>query len=118
MYPRRIESSGTHGDISISLCAFLPTCPQGNCDEQLEIGLPGDCLFETWITLEDLTVQVRNRLTNKRKDVKQCPAMDQELPAVYTIGKLHRRITWWYAWRRQARGEGWNLGPHAYRPAP
>ena len=56
--------------------------------------VPGDCTFETWITLEGRTVQVRNRLTNQRKDEKQYPAMDQELPAVYTIGKLHRLMTY------------------------
>ncbi len=54
----------------------------------------GDCTFETWITLEGRTVQVRNRLTNQRKDQKQYPALDQELPAVYTIGKLHRLMTY------------------------
>jgi len=55
---------------------------------------PADCTFETWITLAGRTVQVRNRLTNQRKDQKQYPAMDQELPAVYTIGKLHRLKTY------------------------
>src|SRR5262249_8125594 len=39
--------------------------------------VPGDCTFETWLTLEGRTVRVRNRLTNERKDVKQYPAMDQ-----------------------------------------
>ena len=56
--------------------------------------VPGDCTFETWITLEGRTVQVRNRLTNQRKDEKQYPAMDQELPAVYTTGKFHRLMTY------------------------
>jgi hypothetical protein len=56
--------------------------------------VPSDCTFETWITLEGRTVLVRNRLTNQRKDEKQYPAMDQELPAVYTIGKLHRLMTY------------------------
>jgi hypothetical protein len=56
--------------------------------------VPGDCTFETWITLEGRTVRVRNRLTNQRKDKTQYPAMDQELPAVYTIGKLHRLVTY------------------------
>ena len=56
--------------------------------------VPGDCEFETWITLEGRTVHVRNRLTNKRKDRTQYRAMDQELPFVYTIGKLHRLITY------------------------
>jgi hypothetical protein len=56
--------------------------------------VPGDCFFETWITLDGRVALVRNRLTNKRKDEKQYPAMDQELPAVYTIGKLHRLMTY------------------------
>jgi hypothetical protein len=56
--------------------------------------VPADCTFETWITLNGRTVQVRNRLTNQRKDKKPYVAMDQELPAVYTIGKLHRLMTY------------------------
>lgn len=54
----------------------------------------GDGIFETWITLQGCTVQIRNRLTNQRKDQKQYPAMDQELPAVYTTGKFHRLMTY------------------------
>jgi hypothetical protein len=56
--------------------------------------VPADCTFETWITLDGRTVHVRHRLTNERKDEKQYPAMDQELPAVYTIGTLHRLFTY------------------------
>ncbi len=56
--------------------------------------VPADCTFETWITLDGRTVQVRHRLTNLREDQKQYPPMDQELPAVYTIGKLHRLFTY------------------------
>ncbi len=56
--------------------------------------VPGDCTFETWITLEGRTVRVRNRLTSSRKDQTPYPAMDQELPAVYTTGKLHRLVTY------------------------
>lgn len=56
--------------------------------------VPGDCQLETWITLEGRTARVRNRLTNERKDRTQYAAMDQELPAVYTIGKLHRLMTY------------------------
>ncbi len=56
--------------------------------------VPGECHFETWITLEGRSVHVRNRLTNDRKDHNQYPSMDQELPAVYTIGKLHRLMTY------------------------
>lgn len=56
--------------------------------------VPGECTLETWITLEGRSVQVRNRLTNLRKDQKQYPALDQELPAANTIGKLHRLLTY------------------------
>ncbi len=50
----------------------------------------GDCTFETWIELEGRTAHVRNRLTNQRADTKRYRAMDQELPAVYSIGTLYR----------------------------
>ncbi|MFO1021809.1 MAG: hypothetical protein U0903_14105 [Planctomycetales bacterium] len=56
--------------------------------------VPGDCQFETWIRLEGKCVRVKNRLTNKRTDRTQYPAMDQELPFVYTIGKLHRVVSY------------------------
>ncbi len=50
---------------------------------------PAECQFETWITLENRAVHVKNRLTNQRQDKTQYPAMDQELPAVYTNRNLH-----------------------------
>lgn len=56
--------------------------------------VPSECTFETWITLSDRAVHVRNRLTNSRSDQQQYPALDQELPAVYTIGKLYRVISY------------------------
>ncbi len=52
--------------------------------------VPGDCTFETWIELEGRTAHVRNRLTNQRIDTTPYRAMDQELPAVYSIGTLYR----------------------------
>jgi hypothetical protein len=55
--------------------------------------VPGECTFETWITLEGRNVTVRNRLVNHRPDKTQYPAHDQELPALYTIGKLYRLFT-------------------------
>ncbi len=57
-------------------------------------GIPADCTFETWITLDGRTAQVRNRLANNRRDRTQYRAMDQELPAAYTIGTLHRLFTY------------------------
>ncbi len=56
--------------------------------------VPGKCEFETLITLEGPTARVRCRLINHRADTTQYPAHDQELPAVYTIGKLHRLFTY------------------------
>jgi len=56
--------------------------------------VPGDCSFETWIRLNGNTALIRCRLTNDREDKTQYPARDQELPAVYTIGKLHRLFTY------------------------
>lgn len=56
--------------------------------------VPGDCEFETWIALDGRTVRVRNRLTNRRTDKAQYPAFDQELPAVYTVGTLHRLVAY------------------------
>ena len=56
--------------------------------------VPGDCTFETWITLDASTAHVRCRLKNARSDHSQYEAMDQELPAVYTIGRLHRLMTY------------------------
>ncbi len=52
--------------------------------------VPADCSFETWIELEGRTAHVRNRLTNQRTDTQRYRAMDQELPAVYSIGTLYR----------------------------
>lgn len=56
--------------------------------------VPGECTFETWITLEGHAAHVRCRLNNARLDHTQYPAHDQELPAVYTIGNLHRLFTY------------------------
>lgn len=56
--------------------------------------VPGDCSFETWIRLEGDAALIRCRLTNHRDDKTQYPAANQELPAVYTIGKLHRLFTY------------------------
>jgi hypothetical protein len=56
--------------------------------------VPGDCTFETWITLAGQEARVRNQLVNHRSDHTQYPAHDQELPAVYTIGKLHRLFSY------------------------
>ena len=56
--------------------------------------VPGDCTFESWIRLDGPVVHVRCRLTNRRSDTTQYQARGQELPAVYTIGKLYRLFTY------------------------
>jgi len=56
--------------------------------------VPGECTFETWITLDGHVARVRNQLVNRRSDHTQYSAHDQELPAVYTIGKLHRLFSY------------------------
>jgi hypothetical protein len=56
--------------------------------------VPCECMFEQWITLDGPAVVVRNRLTNARSDHTLYPAQDQELPAVYTAGRLGRQFTY------------------------
>ncbi len=66
-------------------------------------GTPGDCTFENWVTLEGNVVHVRNRLNNARVDRSWYGTYAQELPAVYTVGKLHR--LWTYDGVRPFEGE-------------
>jgi hypothetical protein len=56
--------------------------------------VPSECEFQTRITLEQNTVHVTCRMTNHRADHTQYAARGQELPAVYTIGKLYRLFTY------------------------
>jgi hypothetical protein len=56
--------------------------------------VPGDCVFETWTRLEGPVIHMRYRCTNQRSDktvYRPCP---QELPAVYTISKLWRLVSY------------------------
>ena len=56
--------------------------------------VPGDCVFETWTTLDGPVIRMRYRCTNQRADktfYRPCP---QELPAVYTISKLWRLMSY------------------------
>ena len=56
--------------------------------------VPGDCVFETWTTLDGPMIRMRYRCTNQRADktfYRPCP---QELPAVYTISKLWRLMSY------------------------
>lgn len=89
------------GDVYNNPCKLLESTNDGRTlyvkSQPMQWALenvPADCVFETWISLEGSTVQVRNRLTNARDDKRQFPAMDQEVPAVYTVGTLHRLKTY------------------------
>lgn len=56
---------------------------------------PAECFFETWITLEESTVRIRNRLVIHRTDTRWgIKPRHQELPAVYTIGDLNFLYTY------------------------
>ncbi len=104
--------------------------------------VPGEATFETWVRLEGQVAHVRSRLVNARTDTtQQFPARHQELPAVYTVGTLHRLFTYkgtrpftsaavtelpyapppaWQAWRAtenwaaNLNDDGWGLG--VYHP--
>jgi hypothetical protein len=54
----------------------------------------GDCLFETWTTLEGPVIHMRYRCTNQRLDKTAYRPCPQELPAVYTISKLDRLMAY------------------------
>jgi hypothetical protein len=57
--------------------------------------VPGQCTLESWITLSNNVAVVSNRLVNMRTDTaQQFHAMDQELPAVYTVGKLWQLVSY------------------------
>jgi len=65
--------------------------------------VPGDCLFETWTTLEGPVVHMRYRCTSRRVDTTLYRPCPQELPAVYTISKLWRLMS--YTGERPFTGE-------------
>ena len=56
--------------------------------------VPGDCLFETWTRLEGPVIHMRYRCTNRRSDQTAYRPCSQELPAVYTISKLCRLMSY------------------------
>ena len=57
--------------------------------------VPGQCTFESWITLSNNVAVVSNRLVNLRTDTaQQFHFADQELPAVYTVGTLWRLVSY------------------------
>ncbi len=55
---------------------------------------PGECTFESWIVLRGSTVEVMNRITNRRIDLTQYSARTQELPAVYTNAPWYHLMTY------------------------
>ena len=57
-------------------------------------GVAGDCVLETRVRLDANRVHLETRLENARADKTRYPAQHQELPAVYTIGRLHRLFTY------------------------
>lgn len=56
--------------------------------------VPGDCVFETWTRLEGPLIHMRFRCTNQRADETLYRPGAQELPAVYTISKLSRLMSY------------------------
>lgn len=56
--------------------------------------VPGDCVFETWTTLEGPLVHMRFRCTSQRSDHTAYRASPQELPAVYTVSTLWRLMSY------------------------
>ncbi len=56
--------------------------------------VPGDCTFETWTTLDGPVIHMRYRCTNQRADTTQYRPCPQELPAVYTISRLWRLMSY------------------------
>ena len=56
--------------------------------------VPGDCVFETWTTLDGPVIHMRYRCTNHRSDQTFYRPCSQELPAVYTISKLWRLVSY------------------------
>lgn len=58
------------------------------------LDVDSECTLETWVTLDANRVHVRNRLVNARSDTSRYGARHQELPAIYTVGTLHRLFTY------------------------
>ena len=56
--------------------------------------VPGDCFFETWTTLQGPVIRMRYRCANQRLDKTAYRPCPQELPAVYTISKLCRLMSY------------------------
>lgn len=55
---------------------------------------PGECYFETWITLKDSAFTWRAKIVNSRSDKTFYGGYPQELPAVYTNGPWHKLMSY------------------------
>lgn len=56
--------------------------------------VPGECVFESVITLDGRAARITNRLINQRSDKAWYGDHDQELPAVYTNAPYHKLMTY------------------------
>jgi hypothetical protein len=56
--------------------------------------VPGECTFESWLTLDGPVLKARCRINNQRADTTQYPGRTQELPAVYTNGPYYKLMTY------------------------
>jgi hypothetical protein len=56
--------------------------------------VPGECVFESVITLDGRAARITNRLINRRPDQTWYGCYDQELPAVYTNAPYHKLMTY------------------------
>ncbi|MBX3239614.1 MAG: hypothetical protein KIT80_20190 [Chitinophagaceae bacterium] len=56
--------------------------------------IPGECVYECWLSLDKNAVKITSRIVNNRPDKTQYPARGQELPAVYTNAPWHKLITY------------------------
>ena len=75
-----------------------------NTDEELYVrcipmqwpldNVPGECVYESRITLDGYVVKASAKMLNNRSDETQYAARDNELPAVYTNGPWYRLVTY------------------------
>ncbi len=57
--------------------------------------VPGECTFESWLSLDGPVVKARARINNDRKGYTGlATARTQELPAVYTNGSYYKLMTY------------------------
>lgn len=57
-------------------------------------GAKCECSFESWISIHGNQAHVRSRLVNRRADHTQYAAEEQELPAIYTVGRFRRLMSY------------------------